>query len=74
VDNNTQERGVQVLKQRRRLIDVREAAEYLGFHREHVRRLARQGKIKGRKIGGKEWRFRPEDLDALFEEEEVDKS
>jgi excisionase family DNA binding protein len=42
-------------------MNVHEAAEYLGFHEEHVRRLAREGKIKGRKIGGKEWRFRPGD-------------
>ncbi len=53
-------------------MNILEAAEYLGFHPEHVRRLARQEKIKGRKIGGKEWRFRQEDLDAIFEDEEVD--
>ena len=55
-------------------MNVREASEYLGYHPEHVRELARQGKIKGRKIGGKEWRFRPEDLDALFEDQEADES
>ncbi len=58
-----------MLAEKRKLLNISEAAEYLGFHPEHVRRMARQGKINGRKIGGKEWRFRPEDLDALFEEE-----
>jgi excisionase family DNA binding protein len=60
------------LVERQKLMNILEAAEYLGFHPEHVRRLARQEKIKGRKIGGKEWRFRQEDLDAIFEDEEVD--
>ena len=58
--------------EKKKLYNISDAAEHLGFHPEHVRRLARQGKIKGRKIGGKEWRFRPEDLDALFEDEEED--
>jgi excisionase family DNA binding protein len=61
-----------VLKERRRTMTALEAAEYLGMHPESVRRLARRGELPGRKIG-KEWRFRPEDLDALFEEDrEVD--
>jgi len=63
-----------MLAEKRKLLNISEAAEYLGFHPEHVRRMARQGKINGRKIGGKEWRFRPEDLDALFEDEEVDET
>jgi excisionase family DNA binding protein len=61
-----------MLVEKKKLLNIYDAAEYLGFHPEHVRRLAREGKINGRKIGGKEWRFRPEDLDALFEDEEVD--
>ncbi len=58
------------MTERRKLMSVEEAAEYLGFHPEHVRRLARQGKLNGRKIGGKAWRFRPEDLEAIFEEDQ----
>ena len=55
---------------RPRLLTVMEAAEYLRFHPEHVRRMTREGRLPGRKIGA-EWRFRPEDLDARFEDEEV---
>ena len=57
----------------RRLVNVEEAAEYLGLHPESVRRMARRGDIRGRKIGRRggegEWRFRPEDLDAAFDQE-----
>jgi excisionase family DNA binding protein len=52
---------------RSRLLTVMEAADHLRFHPEHVRRLTRQGKLPGRKIGN-EWRYRPEDLDAIFED------
>lgn len=62
------------MAERQKLMNISEASEYLGFHPEHVRRLARQGKIKGRKIGGREWRFRPEDLDAIFEDETADET
>lgn len=58
------------MRERRKLLSVDEAAEYIGFHPEHIRRLARQGKLNGAKIGGRAWRFRPEDLDAFFEREE----
>lgn len=59
-----------MLTERQKLMSVDEAAEYLGFHPEYVRRLARQGRLKGLKAGrqGRAWRFRPEDLDAVLEE------
>jgi excisionase family DNA binding protein len=64
------EKGVKrvLTEPRKRLLDVEGAAEFLGLHPETVRIKARSGELPGRKIG-REWRFRPEDLDALFEEE-----
>lgn len=47
---------------------VREAAEYLHYHPEYVRELARKGELKGRRTGhtGRgTWRFTKEDLDAF---------
>lgn len=42
-------------------IDLTEAAQFLGVHRETAREWAASGKIPGAKIG-KDWRFLPEDL------------
>jgi len=48
------------------LYTLEEAAEYLDYHPEHVRRLARGGEVRGFKWGRRgEWRFRKEDLDAI---------
>jgi len=62
-----------------KLFTVEEAGGYLGYHPEHIRRLARRGELKGRKFGrigrGGSWRFTQEDLDAvrvrLYDPEEV---
>lgn len=40
---------------------VDEAAHYLKYHAETVRRLARLGRIPVLRVGGR-WRFRPERL------------
>jgi excisionase family DNA binding protein len=40
----------------RDVLNVEEAAEYLGFSPYTIREKAREGEIPGRKIG-KEWRF-----------------
>lgn len=45
-------------------IDVKEASELSGFHPEHVRRLMRQGKIKGRKRGV--WWINRDSLEAYL--------
>ncbi len=45
-------------------LDLNEAADFLGVHRETARRLAATGKMPGAKVG-KAWRFIQEDL-ALF--------
>ena len=39
------------------LINVEEAAELLGYHPEHVRRLARQGELPAVKVGNRVWCF-----------------
>ena len=42
--------------EKREVLDVEGAAELLSMGEEAVRRLSRQGKLPGRKVG-KEWRY-----------------
>jgi len=49
-----------------------EAADYLRTSVDAVKRLARQGRIPGAKIG-RGWRFRKADLDELFAENVLDR-
>lgn len=46
----------------REIMTPREAAEYLSIHVRTIYRLAKNGEIPGRKIGGS-WRFKKEVLD-----------
>jgi excisionase family DNA binding protein len=46
----------------REIMTPREAAEYLSVHVRTIYRLAKNGNIPGRKIGGS-WRFKKEALD-----------
>jgi excisionase family DNA binding protein len=57
----------EVLKESERLFTVEEAAEYLRYHPEYVRQLARLGELQGRRTGrGKgTWRFTKEALDTF---------
>ena len=41
----------------RDILNVDQAAEYLGISRAKLYRLINEGKIKGRKIGSRGWRF-----------------
>lgn len=50
----------------KRGLTIAEAATYVGLHRTTIYRLARNGKLKIRKIGGRSILLR-EDLDALLE-------
>lgn len=43
----------------------REAAEYLSVHVRTIYRLAKNGEIPGRKIGGS-WRFKKDALDEFL--------
>ena len=46
----------------REILTPREAAEYLSVHVRTIYRLAKNGEIPGRKIGGS-WRFKKNALD-----------
>ena len=46
------------------ILTAEEIAEYLRIHPYTVRRLAREGKIPGSRIGG-QWRFKRKDIDSL---------
>jgi len=48
--------------QMREILTPREAAEYLSVHVRTIYRLAKNGEIPGRKIGGS-WRFKKNALD-----------
>jgi excisionase family DNA binding protein len=47
---------------RREIMTPREAAEYLSIHVRTIYRLAKNGEIPGRKVGGS-WRFKKDALD-----------
>jgi excisionase family DNA binding protein len=51
--------GVNLMKE---IMTPREAAEYLSVHVRTIYRLAKNGEIPGRKIGGS-WRFKKDTLD-----------
>jgi excisionase family DNA binding protein len=48
------------------IIDVEEAARYLGIHIESLRNLARQGKIPGCRKLGRKWYFSTKDLNDFI--------
>jgi excisionase family DNA binding protein len=48
--------------QAREIMTPREAAEYLSVHVRTIYRLAKNGDIPGRKVGGS-WRFKKDALD-----------
>ncbi len=62
-----------MLKERREVLNVEEAADLLGLPEHTVRRFAREGKLPARKIG-KEWRYSRRKLIALIENEEVNET
>ena len=55
----------------REIMTPREAAEYLSVHVRTIYRLAKNGDIPGRKVGGS-WRFKKDALDEwLFGRENL---
>lgn len=50
------------------LFTAEEAAKYLRLHVKSIYRLARDGKIPGRKVGGS-WRFHRDALDVWLKNE-----
>lgn len=53
------------MEQHRKLMDVQEAAEYVGLSTFTVRRLAKQGALPAAKIG-RAYRFKKEDIDSYL--------
>ena len=48
-----------------RLISLPEAAEIYGFHSEYLGNLARKGRLKAQKIGGR-WVTTPQDVENFI--------
>jgi excisionase family DNA binding protein len=55
------------------LLTPEQVAERLNVSRITVMKWLRQGKIAGRKLGGKIWRVHPDDLQAFIEASAVDR-
>lgn len=53
------------MEQHNNLMDVQEAANYVGLSTFTVRRLAKQGSLPAAKIG-RAYRFKREDIDAYL--------
>ena len=62
MNNQSAIRNPQSAIQRREILTPREAADYLSVHVRTIYRLAKNGEIPGRKIGGS-WRFKKDTLD-----------
>jgi excisionase family DNA binding protein len=45
--------------------NLKEVADYLKMSEDHLRRLARSGKITGRKVGSR-WFFLPDSINAYI--------
>jgi len=48
-------------------LDIDGAADYLGVSVRTMRRYLASGRLKARRVGGRQLRFRSEDLDAFLE-------
>ncbi len=62
MDKHSVFRNPQPAFQVREIMTPREAAEYLSVHVRTIYRLAKNGDIPGRKVGGS-WRFKKDALD-----------
>lgn len=49
-------------------LTVRQVAEQLGYHPNHVRRLLRAGSIKGHKLAGVVWQIDQEEIERIKRE------
>lgn len=50
-------------------LSPRQAAAHLGVHEDTLKRWANEGKVRGWRTPGGQWRFRQADLDALLPDE-----
>ena len=46
-------------------LTVKQAAVELGYHPNHLRRLLRQGVVKGEKLAGVLWQIEPEEVERV---------
>ena len=46
-------------------LTVKQAAIELGYHPNHLRRLLRQGVVKGEKLAGVLWQIEPEEVERV---------
>lgn len=53
--------------QQKKVLNIKEVAEYLGIHASTVYKYAQQGKIPGFKIGS-DWRFSKKHIDKWIDE------
>lgn len=60
-------RSPKAVTQMTEFLTVREVAEQLKVWRETVRVWLQQGKLRGFKLPGGDWRIRPEDVDAMLQ-------
>lgn len=68
VENSDQRKVPSMTNAPMNLLTAEEAANYLRLHVKSIYRLAREGKIPGRKIGGS-WRFHQESLEQWLTKE-----
>lgn len=47
------------------MLNAKASAEYLGYHKEHVRRLIREGKLKGIRFGERQYAVSLTELDRF---------
>lgn len=55
------------------MLTAEEVAKYLRLHPYTIRRLAREGKLPGFKIGG-QWRFKKESFEKIYKQKSSKKS
>ena len=54
----------------REVMDIRQAADYLGVSKDAMNKYANEGHIPAFRLGGKRWRFRKWRLDEWMDEQE----
>ena len=64
VENLSKEKAMKTQITKKDVLTAEEVAEYLRIHPYTVRRLARDGKLPGFKVGG-QWRFNNEEIKKL---------
>lgn len=64
--------SVQHMEVNMQLLTVEQVADALQVEPVTVRRMLKRGDLRGLKLSGKEWRIRPEDLEAYIQSKLTD--